>query len=55
MFKKRNIIILILFTCGCNPSTKYTTHQEYIENRRMDPEKGWTRDFEASYEVEWEN
>lgn len=49
------IIFLILFSYGCNPSTKYTASSEYAESRRVDPEKGWTRDFKGSYKVKWEN
>lgn len=44
-----------LFAIGCQPIREYTVHQEYVEEKAWDREKGIVKNYEASLEIRWKN
>lgn len=55
MFKIIAIIYFLLLLCGCQPSTKYTFHEEYTEEQKWVEEKGLVKSYQATWKVRWEN
>ena len=55
MLKTLGIIFCALFTLGCQSGKKYTTSEQYVEERRLDREKGVVENSQASWEISWEN
>lgn len=53
MLKTLTMILCLLCTFGCQPATEYTTHREYVETRKLDPEKGLVESSEATTEITW--
>ncbi len=55
MFKLFAIIFCFCFSSGCMSEKKFTTKEEYIEERRWDGEKGLVTDRKSSWGIHWEN
>ena len=55
MFKMFIIIACLLFMAGCQPPTKYTTHEEYVEKYKGDRKKGLVKDCHASWSIHWKH
>ena len=54
MIRISAITFCLFFVAGCQPVAKYTTQQDYIEERKWDKEKGLVKNYEASWSVQWE-
>jgi len=55
MIKTFSIISCLLLISGCNPHTKYTTHNEHVEEHVWNKEKGIVKCYEDSCKFSWEN
>ena len=55
MIKISVIIFCLFFMVGCQPATKYTIHQEYVEEQKLDRDKGLIKNSKGSFSFEWEN
>jgi len=49
------VFFSLLLMLGCQPITKYTTDEEYTEEKKWDPEKGWVKNFKTSWTAHWES
>jgi len=54
MIKIPAIAFCLFFMVGCQPVTKYTPQQDYIEEQKWDKEKGLVKNYEASWSIQWE-
>jgi hypothetical protein len=55
MLKILGIICCLSFMFGCQPAQKYTTSEEYVEEREWDREKGLIECSNASWGISWNN
>jgi len=54
MLKAFSIFSFLLLMSSCHPLTKFTTEEEYVEEREWDKEKGFVKNSKVSWSVQWE-
>ena len=52
--RKVALIFCLLLMFGCQAPTKFTTREEYSEERVWDQEEGIVKNTKATWEIHWE-
>ncbi len=48
------IFSFLMLMSSCYHPTQFTTKEEYVEEREWDKEKGFVKNYKASWSVQWE-